>query len=189
MPRHADPELEPRLLDAAQKLWRAGGDRALSMRALARVAKTNTPAIYRRFRDRKDILRALMLRFRNQWVQAIRSADSLEDSVEAYIVHGLKHPREYELYFTEPTLRPAESRTHEIGPGFTWAQAKFAERFGGSPEEYAQLVLAIWALAHGTVTFLNSKVLPPQRAEELRSACRAAVAVLIRNAEQGQKRS
>jgi len=187
MPRHADPDLEPRLLEAARKLWRAGGDEALSMRALARAAKTNTPAIYRRFRDRTDILRALMLDFRNQWVEAIRSAGSLEDSVEAYIDHGLKHPREYALYFAEPRLRPAQSRTVEIGPGFVWAQAKCAERFGGLPEDYAQLVLALWALAHGTLSFLNTKLLPPQRAAELRAACRDAVAVLLRNAEQGRK--
>src|SRR5215471_5441999 len=105
MPRYADPDLEKRVLDAAQKLWRAGGDRALSMRALARAAKTNTPAIYRRFRDRKDILRALMLRFRNRYVEAIQSSRSLEDSVEAYIDVALKHSREYELYFSESTLR------------------------------------------------------------------------------------
>ncbi len=37
MPRHADPDLEKRVLDAAQKLWRGGGDRTLSMRALARA--------------------------------------------------------------------------------------------------------------------------------------------------------
>lgn len=189
MPRHADPELETRLLEAARKLWRAGGDEALSMRALARAAKTNTPAIYRRFRDRRGILRALMLLFRNQWVEAIRTARSLEDSVDAYIENGLKNPREYELYFKAPTLRPAESRTREIGPGFVWAQAKCAERFGGSPEDYSQLALALWALAHGTVSFLNTKVLPPQRAEELRAACRDAVGVVLRNAEQGRKRN
>ena len=188
MPRHADPELETRLLEAARKLWRAGGDEALSMRALARAAKTNTPSIYRRFRDRKEILRALMLLFRDQWVEAISAAGSLEDSVEAYIENGLKNPREYELYFTEPTLRPAESRTHEIGPGFAWSQAKCAERFGGVPEDYGHLVLPLWALAHGTVSFLNTKVLPPRRAEELRVACRDAVAVLLRNAGQERKR-
>lgn len=179
MPRHADPDLEPKLLDTAQKLWRAGGDRALSMRALAKAAKTNTPAIYRRFRNRKDILRALMLRFRNQYVEAIRSAQSLEDSVEAYIEMGLKHPREYDLYFREASLRPAESRTLEIGPGFVWAQQKCAERFGGAPADHASRVLSIWALAHGTLLFLNSKALPPQRAEQLRAACRDAVAKLL----------
>src|SRR5215475_9680654 len=184
MPRHADPDLEQKLLDVAQRLWRTGGDEALSMRTLAKAAKTNTPAIYRRFRDRDDILRALMLRFRNRYVEAIRSASSLEDSVERYIDVGLEHPREYQLYFTEATLRPRESRTLEIGPGFVWAQARCAERFGGSPSDYAPLVLAIWALAHGTVSFLNSRTLPPLRAEQLRAACREAVAVLLKQAEE-----
>jgi len=150
------------------------------MRALAKAAKTNTPAIYRRFRDRDDILRALMLRFRNRYVEAIQAASTLEDSVERYIDVGIEHPREYELYFTEPALRPLESRTLETGPGFVWAQARCAERFGGSPSDHAALVLAIWALAHGTVSFLNSKALPRQRAEQLRSACREAVAALLR---------
>jgi len=150
------------------------------MRALAKAAKTNTPAIYRRFRDRDDILRALMLRFRNRYVEAIQAASTLEDSVERYIDVGIEHPREYELYFTEPALRPLESRTLEIGPGFVWAQARCAERFGGSPSDHAALVLAIWALAHGTVSFLNSKALPRQRAEQLRGACREAVAALLR---------
>jgi AcrR family transcriptional regulator len=179
MPRHADPDLEKRVLDAAQRLWRVGGDEALSMRALARAAKTNTPAIYRRFRDRDDILRALMLRFRNRYVEAIQSGRSLEDSIERYIDVGVQHPREYELYFTEAALRPPESRTLEIGPGFVWAQAKCAEQFGGSPSDYAPLVLAIWALAHGTVSFLNSKALPPQRSTQLRAACKDAVAALL----------
>src|SRR5438552_1270419 len=182
MPRHADPDLEKRVLDAAQKLWRVGGDQALSMRALARAAKTNTPAIYRRFRDRNDILRALMLRFRNRYVEAIQSGSSLEDSIERYIDVGVQHPREYELYFTEAALRPPESRTLEIGPGFVWAQAKCAERFGGSPSDNALLVLAIWALAHGTVSFLNSKALPLQRSTQLRAACRDAVAALLKQA-------
>jgi len=179
MPRQADPDLEHRLLDAAQKLWRTGGDEALSMRALAKAAKTNTPAIYRRFRDRDDILRALMLRFRNRYVEAIQSASSLEDSIERYIDVGLQHPREYELYFTEAALRPVESRTPDIGPGFVWAQARCAERFGGLPTDYAPLVLAIWALAHGTVLFLNSRALPAQRSAQLRTACRDAVATLL----------
>jgi AcrR family transcriptional regulator len=71
MPRHPDPELEKRVLDAAQKLWHGGGDKTLSMRALAKAARTNTPAIYRRFKDRKDILRALLLRARSKPIGAL----------------------------------------------------------------------------------------------------------------------
>ena len=60
MPRHSDPELEGRILNAARKLWHKGGETALSMRAVAKAAGTNTPAVYRRFRTREQILRALV---------------------------------------------------------------------------------------------------------------------------------
>ncbi|MGA9307559.1 MAG: helix-turn-helix domain-containing protein, partial [Candidatus Sulfotelmatobacter sp.] len=64
MPRRADPDLEDKILDAAQKLWKKGGEKALTMRTVARAAGTNTPSVYRRFRDRDDILRGLLQRIR-----------------------------------------------------------------------------------------------------------------------------
>src|SRR5438445_9914133 len=124
MPRQPDPELEKRVLDAAQKLWRGGGDKTLSMRALAKAARTNTPAIYRRFKDRKDILRALLLRVRTKQVEGIQSAHSLEEAIDLYINFALKNPWEYELYYLQEheQLRPAVSRSPEIGPGLDWPQ-------------------------------------------------------------------
>jgi AcrR family transcriptional regulator len=185
MPRLADPDLEKRVLDAAQKLWRGGGDKTLSMRALARAARTNTPAIYRRFKDRKDILRALLLRARTKQVEAIQSARSLEEAIELYVDFALRNPWEYELYYLQEheQLRPAVSRSPEIGPGFVWVQKQLAERLGGSPDEHASLALALWGLAHGTVMLLISKVVPPARAVELRAGCREAIAVLLKGAE------
>jgi AcrR family transcriptional regulator len=185
MPRHADPDLEKRVLDAAQKLWRGGGDRTLSMRALARAARTNTPAIYRRFKDRKDILRALLLRARTKQVEAVQAARSLEEAIDLYINFALRNPWEYELYYLQEheQLRPAVSRSPEIGPGFIWLQQQLAERLGGSPEAHASLGLALWGLAHGTVMLLISKVVPPARAAELRAGCREAIAVLLKGAE------
>src|SRR5580704_7186426 len=55
LPRRLAPELEGKILDAAQKLWKKGGEKALTMRAVAKAAGTNTPSVYRRFRDRNDI--------------------------------------------------------------------------------------------------------------------------------------
>ena len=50
MPRPPDPDLEERILKAARKLWKKGGENALTMRAVAKAAGTkNTPAVYRRF--------------------------------------------------------------------------------------------------------------------------------------------
>ena len=41
MPRQPDPNLENRLLNAAQVLWKRGGEKSLTMRAVARAAGTN----------------------------------------------------------------------------------------------------------------------------------------------------
>jgi len=186
MPRQADPDLEKRVLDAARKLWRGGGDKTLSMRALARAARTNTPAIYRRFKDRKDILRALLLQARARQVEAIQSARSLEEVIDLYIDYALRNRWEYELYYLQEheQLRPAVSRSREIGPGFQWLQKQLAERLGRSPDEHASLALALWGLAHGTVMLLISKVVPPARAAELRVGCREAIAMLLKGAEE-----
>jgi AcrR family transcriptional regulator len=189
MPRHADPDLEERVLDAAQKLWRRGGDKTLSMRALARAAKTNTPAIYRRFKSREDLLRALLLRLRQEVYEAVRSAKSLEQACECYVDFALRRPQEYQLYHahyhellgTSRDRRPDGSG--EIGPSFLWVQNRLVDRLGGTPEDHVRLTLALWALAHGTAMLLISRSTPSELASELRSACTSAVAELVREAE------
>ena len=67
MPRQPDPELEGRILKAAQVLWKRGGDHALTMRAVARAARTNTPR--RSTGDsasRQDLIRGLLRRIASQ---------------------------------------------------------------------------------------------------------------------------
>ena len=43
MPRKADARLEGRILDAAYRIWSERGENALTMRAVARAARTTTP--------------------------------------------------------------------------------------------------------------------------------------------------
>jgi AcrR family transcriptional regulator len=187
MPKPLDPEVEKRLLDAARKLLRRG-DKNLSIRALAKAARTNTPGIYRRFRSRNDILRAILLRFQQELYQSISVAESLEAATERYIDFALHHREEYELWFAHRnTLLRASRRgplstSKETRPSFYWGQKNLAERLGGSPEEHAQLMLMIWSLFHGTAALLIGKVVPPELEEGVRSACRRTVGVLIANA-------
>jgi hypothetical protein len=109
----------------------------------------------------------------------------LEQALEAYIDFAIRNPRDYDLYYApqHESLRPPESRSANIGPGFVWVQQKLVERLGGSAQDHAALVLSLWALAHGTVTLLTSKVVPAPRAAELRAGCAAAVRILLQNAE------
>jgi AcrR family transcriptional regulator len=159
------------------------------MRALARAAKTNTPAIYRRFKNREDLLRALLLRLRQEVYEAVRSAKSLEQACERYVDFALRRPQEYQLYHahyhellgTSRDWRPDGSG--EIGPSFLWVQSRLVDRLGGTPEDHVRLTLALWALAHGTAMLLISRSTPSELASELRSACTSAVSELVREAE------
>src|SRR5450432_3045051 len=100
MPRHPDPDLENRILNAAQVLWKRGGEKTLTMRAVARAAGTNTPAVYRRFKDRRDVVRGLLRRIAARIREDFEAGNSLEEMAEAYVDSALRLPHEYELFYT-----------------------------------------------------------------------------------------
>jgi len=185
MPKHLDPEVEKRVLDAAQKLLR-GGEKNLSIRALAKAARTNTPGIYRRFRNRNDILRAIMIRLEEELYQSLNLAESLEAATERYIDFALRHRKEYETWFAHQnellrTARRGRPSTYK-GPSFRWAETYLAKQLGGSPDKHAQLVLVIWSLFHGAAALLIAKAVPRELEEEAVSACRRTVGVLLEHA-------
>jgi AcrR family transcriptional regulator len=99
VPRQPDPDLEGKILNAAQKLWKRGGEKALTMRAVAKAAGTNTPSVYRRFRDRDDILRALLQRIRLEIAAHLEGISSPEEGCQRYLEYALSHPHEYEVFF------------------------------------------------------------------------------------------
>jgi len=185
MPRHPDPDLENRILNAAQALWKRGGERALTMRAVARTAGTNTPAVYRRFKDRRDLVRGLLLRIAHRIREDFAAGETLEQMAEAYVDSALRMPHEYELFYAHsrelsPPRGSGKPRPiRESRPNFRFVEQLLANRLGGSPEDYTQLALAIWAILHGTTTLLLSKSIPDGHEEELRVACRAAVKALL----------
>ena len=99
MARPRDPNLEDRILKAARRLWKKEGQNSLTLRAVARIARTNTPAVYRRFPHRDDILRALLQQTKQEVFQQLTAASSVEDACERYLDFALSHPHEYELYY------------------------------------------------------------------------------------------
>ena len=190
MPRHADPAVEQRVLDVAQNLWRRGGDKKLSMRTLARAARTNTPAIYRRFKNRQGILRALLLRLREELYDAVCHSPSLEEACERYLDFALDRPQEYQLYHAHyhellGASQGGRQKSTEFGPVFLWVQGKLAEQLGGTADDHLRLTLALWALAHGTALLLIQRAMPAELREHLRQTCTRTVASLVREAGGG----
>ena len=185
MPRLPDPELEARVLQAADVLWRRGGERALTMRAVARAARTNTPAVYRRFKDREDLLRALLLRIAGRIREDFEQRETLEEMAEAYLEWALAHPYEYRLFYSHayalsPRKGPVVGRPiRETRPNFALVEKVAAKQLGGTAEEHSDLALQLWALLHGAATMLIEKSIPAGHEENLRKACRTALKALL----------
>jgi len=184
MPRPPDPDLEERILKAAHTLWKRGGDHALTLRAVARVAGSNTPAVYRRFSGRRELVRALLLRIAGDIAAVFAAGDSVEQLADTYVEYALKRPHEFDLFYTHarelaPPKGPGGARPiRESRPNFALLEQRLARRLGGAPEDHTRIALAIWATIHGTTVLLLSKAIEGHEAE-FRSACRAAVKALL----------
>lgn len=187
MPRHLDPDLEQRVLKAADQLWKRGGAKALTMRAVARAAGTNTPAVYRRFKNREDLVRGILLRVAERVRQSFEHGKTIEGVAEAYLNYALQNPHDYRLFFEEarlldvPKVRGAARPIRESRPNFEFAEKVVAKELGGNPEDHTRLVLQVWSIAHGAAMMLLTKAIPEGHEEELKAACRAGVQALIAN--------
>ena len=188
MPRQPDPGLEDRILEAAGRLWKKGGETALTMRAVAKAAGTNTPAVYRRFRDREDILRSLLRRMQEDLGKVLQACRSVEEIAEAYLDYALSHPHEYELFYKhlhELSVRRRSGRVpslEESRPNLAFMERKLAERLGGLPEDHRRLGIALWASAHGVAMLLLSRVSPKEYEPEVRGVFTLSVEALLREA-------
>jgi len=151
VPRHPDPELEQCILDAASRLWARGGEKALTMRAVAKAAGTTTPTVYERYRDRDDILKALRLQTRTDLFNAISRAHTLREAMQRHLEFALSHSHAYEVLFDGVGKPPS---LHEPWPTFNFMRERVVERLGGTPRQHTRLMLALWSLLHGTAMLI-----------------------------------
>ena len=151
MPRQPDPDLEQRILEAASRLWARGGEKALTMRAVAKAAGTTTPTVYERYRDRDDILRALRLETRRELFAAISRARTLRESVERYIQFALDHSYAYEVLFDGVGKPPS---LHEPWPSFNLLRDRLTKHLGGTPRQHTRVMMGFWSLMHGAVMLI-----------------------------------
>lgn len=151
MPRHPDPDLEQRILSAASRLWARGGEKALTMRAVAKAAGTTTPTVYERYQDRGDILRALRIQTRDALFDSLSRTRTLREAIESYLQFALANTHSYEVLFDGVGRPPS---LHERWPSFNLMRQRLAERLSGSPRQHNRLMLAIWSLMHGTAMLI-----------------------------------
>ncbi len=151
MPRHPDPLLEKRILDAACVLWGQGGTHALTMRAVAKKAGTTTPTVYERYQDRAEILHALRMRTRSELFESLICTDGLAEACEEYLQFAMRNRHAYEVLFDGVAQPPS---IHEAWPSFNLMRDRLADRLDGSPRSHTRLMLALWSLLHGAAMLI-----------------------------------
>lgn len=175
MPRPADPKLEQRILKAARQLWKSGGEQALTMRAVAKKAKTTTPTVYERFRNRKKILEALCVETRLKLFTELSPATSLREAGNIYVKFAMEHPREYELLAAGWSKPPT---VNEQWPSLNMLKERLAIHYGGKPDDYTGFALSVWQLLYGTAMLIVVGKTEREVQEQMRLACLEAIETL-----------
>ncbi|MGA7359082.1 MAG: TetR/AcrR family transcriptional regulator [Candidatus Sulfotelmatobacter sp.] len=188
MPRQADPQLEQRILEAASRLRARGGEKALTMRAVAKAAGTTTPTVYERYRDRDDILRALRLQTRSELFATLRDSRTLAQACQAYLEFALQHRHAYEVLYDKFAEPPS---LHEPWPSFNLLRERLTQRLGGTPRQHTRLMLSLWSLMHGTAMLLiRGGAVGPLRTQMFHACLDAVEAVVAETARsKGKTRS
>jgi AcrR family transcriptional regulator len=181
MPRKADARLEGRILDAAYRIWSERGEDALTMRAVARAARTTTPTLYERFSDKSDLLALLRRRARRNLFSAIRSSRSTVEACRRALDFLTAHPHDYRLVAEDWAIALARK---EPLPSFEFLEQRLAAQLGGARGRHTRLALSLIALVNGTATLLHSSNVETKIHREFRHACIAACATLIHCAPQ-----
>lgn len=176
MPRKADKRLEGRIVDAAYQLWSKGGEKAVTMRAVALAAKTTTPTLYERFQDKHDLLAFLRDRARERLYLALQPAKTTVEACRLGLQFTLERGNEYLLLASDWAERLGSKKPT---PSYELIKAKLAGDLGGDPKDYSQLALGLIALVHGTAILLLAEGVDEKIAKELKGACLDACKRLI----------
>ncbi|HWY42289.1 MAG TPA: helix-turn-helix domain-containing protein [Candidatus Sulfotelmatobacter sp.] len=184
MPRKPDVALEGKIVDVAYRLWSEHGEAALTMRAVARAAKTTTPTVYQRFRDKTDLRHFLEERARQKMFDALRSADTPIEICRKALEFISGHINEYRLLSSDWGTRFAQKMPMRSFDYFAEAVAK---DLGSTTEDPKELAFQLFALVHGTALLRPIGKEREKTAEALNGACLKACTVLLRDAARRKK--
>lgn len=174
-PRIHDDALAARLLELAAETVSSRGVRALSLRTLAREARTSTAAVYSLFGGKPGLLAALykeaFARLEGAQARVGIGPDPVEDIVRlglAYRDVALADPNGYRIMFSDE-VRPdtLDSDTVRLGARTFDHLLEAVQRAvdaGQYPEAppAASIATALWANVHGLVSLELGRFVPPQ---------------------------
>jgi len=112
MPRKPDARLEGRILDAAYRMWSQRGERALTMRSVARFSGTTTLTLYERFSNNGSLLAHLRRRARLKLFAAIQSSRTPTQACRRVLDFFGSHPNDFGLISEDWAIAFAPRGTH-----------------------------------------------------------------------------
>jgi AcrR family transcriptional regulator len=158
-PRHGSD----RLLDAARKLLRDGGPRAVTVLGMAQLAQVSAPALYKHFSGRDEVLARLKAEGWQAFSEALTQCSSARTPLARlrrcgllYVDFGLANPNLYRLLLLSdesPTPPSPDEPRWSPGLAFLIELVRECQRFGALPRRVKaeDLALAFWATCHGLV--------------------------------------
>lgn len=180
MPRTPDPDLPKRILKAADALWQAGGEEAVTIRGVAAKATTTTPTVYSYYKDRETLLAALRALVYRRFIDFLAEARSIEQTCARHMEFGERYPRDYELLYGRGWMARAASQVQEAEIEAFAAQLVKA---GVDRSRATTAAYPILMLLHGVVMhrLLNDRN-PSANRHAIHAACLDACGLLIENA-------
>lgn len=176
--RRARDAVRRRIFAAARPLFSARGYDAVTMQQIAAALDYTPGALYRHFRDKDALVRALADEDFRAFFAAFAHVPAIADPVRrireagrAYVEFGLTHPHHYRLLFmtpappaadepspdpspepsVEPSVEPSPAREAYRLVERAAAEALAAGRFRPAYRDAGALAQALWASVHGVV--------------------------------------
>jgi AcrR family transcriptional regulator len=187
-PRRADE----RILAAARAICRRDGVEGLSMRRIASAIGVTAPAIYRHYRSKEQLLRAVADDGLRTWSGYLDSAargrtavSRLRALIAGSLAFAVDHPELFDLMFFEPgsALRSSGSsngRAAEHNPERLEREVEAGIRSGAlaAARSAGETSVAIWALLVGLIALRRAGRFGTDPARFRRSSRRAVDALL-----------
>ncbi|GAC01326.1 putative TetR family transcriptional regulator [Gordonia namibiensis NBRC 108229] len=170
-PRGAGEILAEEIIEAAGELLvEHGDDTAMSIRAVATRVGVTPPSIYLHFADKDALLDAVCARyFERLDAQLATATEGITDPLDralqlglAYIRFAVATPVLYRVAFGKPADAAHPSKVDQVLTASAYAQfadtvAELADEGMFGRDEVNDVVLELWAAAHGVASLMLAK--------------------------------
>lgn len=163
--------LREEILDVSKELLLKHGFSKISMRKIAKKADVTATSIYLHFKNKDDLLLALVEEsianlngvLRNALNEAASPIEQLESLADAYVGYAMENPQEYEIiYMVRPEEMPKYPRekfqqVREIYELLAGIIQRGKERNLFDVEDPLVSAYTLWAQIHGVVSVILGK--------------------------------